>query len=249
LANDLDQQTDISGKVAKAGDTMTGRLIVGTSGTNQNGIESTGNGTGAGISTVGGATGNGGRFEGGGGNANGAFCVGKGTGAGVSATGGATGPGVSATGGAAGVGLTAANGVSQTATAPTCAIQSAGYLQMTGASPNPNVDPGANNALHGSNIPKAWCTIDTSYTVLDGHNIASVTNVAGSIYKVTFARPMANANYGVSIQQHGAPGGSGSLNSNKNAGDFEFVLYKTNDLSLGFVASTTHAYIEVMGRQ
>lgn len=242
LANDAYVRTDATNglvnKVNRDGDTMTDTLEIGVSSANQPALDVTGNGSSPGINAMGGATGSGGLFEAGGGNNPGVSATGAGTGAGATLTGGTTGPG-----------LTAVNGTAQTNTAPTCAAQFAGYVQLTGTDPNSNVDPGANNALHGANVPKAWCTFDTGYNILDGYNVTSLAHVTGSIYKITFARAMANANYAVTIQQHGAPLGLGATNSSVNAGDFEFVLYKSTDGALGFVTSATRATIVVFGRQ
>jgi len=167
----------------------------------------------------------------------------------ISGFGSGVGAGLVGVGGASGPGLVAGSATLPTALAPTKAGEFYGFVQITGPQPNSNVDPGANNALHATNIIKTWVTFDTSYVVLDGYNVLSVTNVAGQIWKVTFVRAMANANYGVSIHVHGAPGFSGALNTNKTASSFEFVLFKTDTLALGFGAGTTHAYIEVVGRQ
>lgn len=247
--------------LSATGGSSSGRGVLGVGGaTNGTGVEGQGTGTGSGVFGTGGATnGTGGDFTGAGngrgvsaagaGSGVGVFATGgNGGGAGVSATGGIGGAGVSATGGSAGPGVIAANGTAQTATAPTEAIRSAGYLRMTGADPNAGVDPGANNALHGANIIKTWVTFDDTYAILDGYNVASITNVLGSIYKVTFVRAMANVNYGVKIHVHGAVGYSGALNSNKTVNDFEFTLFKTTDLSLGFGVAT-NAFIEITGRQ
>lgn len=242
LANDdyaiNDPAEGLANKVNRDGDTMTDTLEITVSSTDQPALDVTGNGASPGINAAGGATAEGGIFAAGGGNKPGIATEGHGTGAGINATGGTTGPGV-----------VAANGTAQTNTAPTCAGKFDGYAQLTGTDPNSNVDPGANNALHGANVPKAWCTFDTGYNILDGYNVASLAHVTGSIYKITFARAMANANYAVTIQQHGAPLGLGATNSSVNAGDFEFVLYKSTDGALGFVTSATRATIVVFGRQ
>ena len=258
--------------VLKAGDTMTGRLIVGsTAATNHNAIQATGDGGGAGATLTGGSTGDGAIIAAGGGNNNGASCTGAGSGAGVSGVGGSSGKGgsflagggnvagasaggsgsgagIACTGGTTGPGLTAVNGTAQTNTAPTCAAQFAGYIQLTGTDPNATVDPGANNVLHAKMIPKAAVLIDSSYAVLDSYNVASVTNIAPNEYRVTFVRAMANVNYGIKFNVHGAPAYHGAHNGTKATTHFNFNIFKTDTLALGFGAAT-EAYIEVTGAQ
>jgi hypothetical protein len=160
-----------------------------------------------------------------------------------------------------GIGLSVAGSTSavmpalsvSTMTAPTGAVprvgtQHLGYIWMTGADPNPTVNPGADNAIHGANIPKMWVVINDSYAIQDGYNIASITNVGGSVYRATFVRPMANTTYMVKVHVHGAPGYSGSHNGTKATTHFDFILFKTDTLALGF-GTATEAAIEVIGRQ
>lgn len=110
-------------KVDRAGDTMTGRLIVGAAAaTNNNAIQATGDGTGAGITATGGSSGNGAIIAAGGGNNNGTTSTGAGTGSGVRGVGGSAGiggtfiagggnnAGVSASGAGSGAGITATGG-------------------------------------------------------------------------------------------------------------------------------------------
>lgn len=167
----------------------------------------------------------------------------------ITGNGNGIGAGLVGVGGASGPGLVAGSITLPTATVPTKGAEISGFLQISGTQPNSNVDPGSNNALHGANIVKAWVVLDTLYAVLDGYNIATITNIAGAVYRLDFVRPMANANYGVTIQQHGAPGGSGAHNGTKDVNGFRFTLYDTTDKSLGFAAGCTEAYIEVVGRQ
>lgn len=94
LANDALNTTNISTKVAKAGDTMTGKLDINQGTSNTNALEADGNGTGSGAVFTGGSNGKGAEIQAGGGNNIGAYCVGAGTGPGVSALGGASGSGV-----------------------------------------------------------------------------------------------------------------------------------------------------------
>lgn len=219
--------TGLAAKVDRVGDTMTGKLTITTSVATSEAIRATG-----------GSIGPGGRFFGGSTEGSGVISTGTGNAYGLQATGG------SSNGGA----LLATPGVSQTATSPELGISVGGYVRFTGADPNPTVNPGANNALHGANIIKSWVTIDDTYAILDGYNIASVTNVLGDIWEVTFVRPMANAFYGVKIHVHGALGYSGAHNGTKSTTGFRFVLFKTTDLSTGF-GTASEAYIEVTGRQ
>src|SRR5687768_8449814 len=74
-----------------------------------------------------------------------------------------------------------------------------GRIELTGTQPAATADPGANNILIATLIPKAWGNISVgggSVTLNDGCNIASVAFASSSI-TVTFARAMANANYAV----------------------------------------------------
>lgn len=161
------------------------------------------------------------------------------------------GPGANITGSTSAVipALIVATTTPSSGAVPRVAVAVSGYLKFTGTDPSVGVDPGANNALHGMTIPKAMALLDTSYAVLDSYNITSVVNVLGSIYRITFVRPMANANYGIKIHVHGAPGYSGTqANATKTTTHFDFVLFKTDTLALGFGAAT-EAYIEVTGRQ
>jgi hypothetical protein len=226
------------GVSALGGATGSGVVAVAGGGNNY-GVDATGTGTASGVTATGGATGNGGIFAAGGGNANGIASTGAGTGSGVTCTGGTTGPG-----------LTATPGTAQTNTAPTCAARFAGYIQLTGTDPNAGVDPGANNVLHAANIIKAWCTLDSSYAIRASYNVDTITTVLGDIKKLTFKRAMADNTYGVKIHVHGTTVMSGSHNglANKNAGDFQFVLYRTDTGATG-IGSADEVYIEVTGMQ
>lgn len=211
-----------------------GSYKIQTTVTNGIAIQATGNGAGLGVFGVGGATGRGGRFEAGGGNANGVEGLAAGTGAGVRGIGGTTGPGGSFIG----------NAGDNSA----IAILSEGAIRVSGSEPAYNADPGNNNVVWGANTIKAWATINNTYAIQDGYNIASVTNVLGDIYAVAFVRPMANANYGVKVHVHGGVGYSGAHNGTKTTTGFQFVLFKTDTLATGF-GTATEAYIEVTGRQ
>ena len=261
----------LANKVNRTGDTMTGKLTINNATSNQEALEVTGNGSGAGLIATGGATGYGALFTGGL-NKYGLISTGGGTGAGVRgvgdagssarggefaasgnaqgvhATGLGSGAGVECIGGASAPGLIAASGTAGTLTVPQEGIRSTGFIRVFGAQPNSNVDPGEDNALHGTNIVKAWATVSSALAVLDGYNIASITLFAPNEYRVTFVREMANVNYGVKINVHGAPGYAGSHNGVKTKTHFHFNIWKTDTLALGFGAAT-EAYIEVMGRQ
>lgn len=117
----------------------------------------------------------------------------------ITATGNGTGAGANLTGGATAPGVVAVNGTAQTNTAPTCAGQFAGYVQLTGTTPNQGVDPGANNVLHKSNICHARCTVQVGpggpYTPDSSYNIDTVTDVGTGIYQVTMKRQLANNKY------------------------------------------------------
>ncbi len=266
LASDAAQNTNIDGKVAKAGDTMTGSLVlqpdsgialavdaaVGQEAVDVLGSGATtavvitspggmamqlqGGGSVAAITATGGASGPGGRF------------VAGGTNYGVRGEGADGFPGGSFLGGPTGPGLVAQSGTAPLASTPTEAGRFTGFIRLNGADPDGGVDPGENNVIHPATIMKASVTIDSSYAILERYNVASVTQIMGDEYRVTFTRPMANALYGVKIFVHGAPGYSGAMNSIKTTTHFNFVLFKTTDLSLGF-GTADEAYIEVTGRQ
>jgi hypothetical protein len=192
LANDLDQQTDISGKVAKAGDTMTGRLIVQPATTNHNAIEATGNGTGAAV--------------------------------------------------------TAAPGTAQTNTAPTRAIGASGYIELTGTDPAKGVNPGANDALHGANICKAWGTVSLTggapYATIDDYNVTNVTEPIANIYRINFVRPFANNTYAITFTPH-SPSTGVSIAS-KNVAYCDFNVW---DTTTGSVYTNRTVDFQAVGRQ
>lgn len=93
------------------------------------------------------------------------------------------------------------------------ALQSAGEKGVISLNPV-TIDPQGNlggikdlslsGTLSNAFIPKAWCVfVDTGQTtgniiLQDGANVASVTGGQG-MYVITFSRPLANANYGFSI--------------------------------------------------
>jgi hypothetical protein len=223
LANDALATTNISGKVAKAGDTMTGKLDINQGTTNTNALEADGNGTGAGAVLTGGSNGKGAEISAGGGNNIGAYCAGAGTGSGVQALGGASGKGgeffagggnaaglaatgngsgsgISCTGGSTGPGIVAAPGTAQTNTSPACAGIFAGYIQLTGTDPNKRVDPGADNVLHAMSICKMWVTVSVApgggpFTPADSYNVDTVVEVSTGVYDITFKRAMSSASY------------------------------------------------------
>jgi hypothetical protein len=77
-------------------------------------------------------------------------------------------------------------------------VNLAGLVRYTGTEPAATADPGGDNAIFGANVAKAWASITTDgvggITLDDGYNIQGVAFVGGAI-EITFARPMANANY------------------------------------------------------
>jgi len=72
-------------------------------------------------------------------------------------------------------------------------------LTITATQPSSSADPGANNRIHATNIPKAWAHVRVSsggLSVIDGYNIQSVAvGTTTNECRVTFTRAMANASY------------------------------------------------------
>lgn len=174
-------------KVDIAGDTMTGRLIVGTSTAGQNAIEATGNTSGAGVRGTGGASdGIGGVFLGGATNGNALTATGSGTGF------------------AAIFGGTAA-----TATAPTRTVQvQSGGIQMTATSPNANIDPGADNTVWPQSINSSSCTITTdgagnAAIQTAGFNVDTVSIFGTDQLVVAFKRTLPGSAYRVALGEYG----------------------------------------------
>jgi hypothetical protein len=176
-----------------------GVLAIGTAG--GNGVTGTGQGSGAGIMGTGGGSAGSGVEGFGTGGGNGGEFTGQGPGNGLIAVGGATGIGITC---AAGGGTAVALSIG------------AGHARLTGTQPAKTADPGDNNLLAGTNVPKAW-----GYLVLngaggvtneDGFNVATVTigasaasgGTGDSAVVVTFARAMANANYSVALAEDSA---------------------------------------------
>lgn len=290
LANDALQTTNSALKVAKAGDTMTGKLTISPStavqglqvsagaASDQNAIQATGNGIGPaiigtggvnaagasftagggnnfGIRGIGAGTGEGVRGQGGAAGVGGTFLAGGGNNAGVSASGAGTGAGIAATGGTTGPGVTAVNGTAQTNTAPTCAMQAAGYVQLTGTDPDAGVDPGANNAVHGASVTKARGRLVVSgsppYTFADNYNFATTSTVPGAgTHRVTMIRAMADTNYSVFVNVHGDVGYSASETNiaGRTTSAFEVTVFATDTLTPG-VGTITCIDIRVEGRQ
>lgn len=170
-----------------------GVLAVGAAG--GNGVTSTGQGSGSGALCTGGAS-----------TGTGLVAVGAGGGNGVSATGQGPGIGVVAVGGATGIGLTCAGGGGSVALSV-----GAGHARFSGTQPAKTADPGENNLLAGTNVPKAWgyLLLDGAGGVTneDGYNVATVTigasaasgGTGDAAFVVTFARAMSNANYSVAV--------------------------------------------------
>jgi hypothetical protein len=234
-------------KVDRDGDTMTGGLtitpptpgdigLIVNAAPNTNGVNVVGSGTGVAVDIAGAA--------------NSAMVVTAADAAAAVAIANSAGPGLTIIGSTSSTipALGVATATAQSAASPRIAISSNGYLAFTGPDPNDTVDPGANNAVHALAIPKAWVLIDNTYSVLRSYNVSSVTNVAGSVYELTFVRPMATVNYGVSVTVSGAPGVGGGHNGNKSTSSFRFVLYDTTNKSLGF-SGATEALIVVYGEQ
>lgn len=134
-----------------------------------------------------------------------------------------------ASGGTGKAGLVATNGTTQTAAAPTNAAQFGGYVQLTGADPNPGVDPGANDALHAANIIKAWGTVSltggTPFATQDDYNVTDVTEPVANIYQINFVRAFSNTTYSVTFTPH-APGIGVSL-STKTTTTCRFNVWDT----------------------
>jgi hypothetical protein len=137
--------------------------------------------------------------------------------------------GVVTSGGTGQPGLITTNGTTQTVTAPTCAGQCGGFFQLTGADPNKGVDPGANDAIHGANITKAWGVVSltggTPFTTTDDYNVVDVTEPIANIYQINFVRAFSNATYAITFTPH-APGIGVSL-STKTTTTCRFNVWDT----------------------
>lgn len=178
----------------------TGAGVVATGGsTSGPGVQATGTGGWAGVVATGGPVDGapGVQGTGGTGGAGGTF-LGNGPAAGVFGQGGASGgPGVIAQGGSGG-----GPGLVASGNGGDVAVQvGTGNMRFTGTAPAKDADPGYNSVVSGANICSARLTY--RYTsagtsdadrIRDGFNIASVVT-SGSLVSVTFARPMANADY------------------------------------------------------
>lgn len=137
---------------------------------------------------------------------------------------------LTATGNGTGYGAQINAGTSSTATAPTIAcLVGNGSVVLNGTSPNSGVDPGANNAIHGANIPKAHGTVSLTggapYSVQDGYNVTNVTLPFANIYRINFVRAFANNTYSITFTPH-APGIGVSI-STKNVAYCEFNVWDT----------------------
>jgi hypothetical protein len=113
---------------------------------------------------------------------------------------------INATGNGLGAALEAVPGAAQTNAAPKLCIRSSGYVQLFGTDPDPNVDPGENNVIHGASTIKAWGTVSltggTPFAVQDGYNVTNVTEPIADIYQINFVRAMANTTYSVVFAPH-----------------------------------------------
>jgi hypothetical protein len=233
-------------KVDRAGDTMTDSLTVNASTADNDAITGTGDGSGFGVKGIGGATGGGGRF------------IGTGNGStGVSAVGGPSGgSGIVATGGTGGLAAELYPGTAQTGATAQMGVYAEGYLRLAGTQINAFVDPGANNVLHGANIPKArgraylggvppYAFVGTPY----GFTSTLAVTGAGTT-RFTMIRAMADTNYEVHAQIHGAVGYAVSETNigARTTTSFELTVFSTTTGTPG-VGPAQYLDILVMGKQ
>lgn len=220
-------------KVDRAGDTMTGTLNINPSAPNTQGLYVLGNGTMPAIYALGGATGKGIVVEaspnqqavfitGNGtayatrivaGSANGALTIQSNSAeATLEVYNASSGPGTTIIGSTSAVvpALSVATTTPQNATTPRMSTLLNGFLAMAGTDPNREIDPGADNALHGANIPKAWGRVasragDTDATrPKSGYNFDSVITTIGTC-EIVFAREI-DTEYSVTLTiMGGAP--------------------------------------------
>ncbi len=120
-------------------------------------------------------------------------------------------------------------------------------VALNGTQPAKNADPGANNLAFGANQSKAWGKVTTTNTATstldDGINTASVTNTLSTIGIVTFARPMANANYSITMQSHHNDAYAVPVDGSETTNGFHFNLWKTSDfVSLWALDATGHRF-------
>ena len=203
-----DPVVGLANKVNRTGDTMTGTLTITPSAsvnalelnaaTDQFAASITGNGTAYAVSiTAGASNGSISATSNNGAPTLEAFNQGAGRAANITGSTNASIP-------ALGVATTTA----QNATTPRMGISLNGFLVMVGTDPNPTVNPGADNAIHGANIPKTWARLasrpgDNDATrIKDGYNIASITT-SPTTCDVLFVRPMLNDEYAVTITPMG----------------------------------------------
>lgn len=235
LANDDAQQTNITSlgntKVAKAGDTMTGKLTISPStavqglqvsagaASDQNAIQATGNGLGPAIIGTGGSNGAGASFTAGGGNNFG----GRGIGAGNEV-------GWEGQGGSSGSGMRARPGTAATTTAPTYAyIAQNGGLHMDGVvSPNANVDPGVDFAQFPQSMVTSSAIVESdgagNFTVRNnkGLNVNAFAGTALGVATVTFKRNLPGTDYRMMV--YPPDGYLVGWNGVQNVGNYQFVV-------------------------
>ena len=258
LANDAYRATAISGKVAKAGDTMFGKLTISPStavqglqvsagaGSNQNAIQATGDGIGPAIVGTGGSNAAGASFTAGGGDNFGARGIGAGNEVGLEGSGGTTGAGVRARAGTA-----------STDTAPTIAILSVdGGMTMTGVvSPKSDVDPGQDfcqfpqSMITASAILECTAGTKTIRTVGGkkiGFNIASWTGDAMGVATVTFTRALPGNNYRMHIDA--SDGYDARWNGVQNVGNFQFIVRNaTTNATVDLTTETVTISVSCVG--
>lgn len=231
LKNDAYRGTAIDGKVAKAGDTMTGRLTIAPStavqglqvtagtGSNQNAIQAVGEGIGPAIIAVGGVNGVGGTFQAGGGNN-----------FGVSGSGAGTEPGGEFTGGTNGPGMKATPGTATSATAPTYAyVAVTGGLHMDGVvSPNANADPGVDFAQFPQSMVTSSAIVESAggsvFTVRGnkGFNVQTFAGTSLGVATVTFKRTLPGSDY--RMQVYAPDGYLVGWNGVQNVNNFQFTV-------------------------
>lgn len=164
----------------------------------------------------------------------------------------------------------------------TCTVQSGGTLSaaagstvnvasalgvhLTGTQPAATADPGADNIVISTLVCKAWGNVsigNNSATMHGGANIASLTiDVSNDFVLVTFARPMADANYCVTFGVRHTTGTPSPVHfpiaNNQTVNGFELWDFDGCGANAGGTAASAysmaggqvgHISFEVKGRQ
>ncbi len=231
LKNDAYRGAQTALCVLKAGDTMTGKLTIAPStavqglqvtagtGSGQSAIQALGEGIGVGIVGQGGVNAAGGSFTAGGGNNFGLRGIGSGSE-----------PGGEFTGGTTGTGWRSTPGTAATTTAPSYAsdLVSGGLRMTTAASPNADVNPGADATMFPQDMVSSTCIFESdgagNYAVRNnkGKNVASVAGTTLGVVTITFVRNLLGNDYRMHLDAE--DGYDARWNGVQNVGNFQFVV-------------------------